>query len=154
MGSVDIDLEGLDTVCDNVFLEARKRIPTWTRKDTMENKCAGYPQITAAFEDLHNKLLTEYRFGNVAVFLDTLARTMEVMNPAIYEYYRSLMELFRTEIKNSCGQLSDLRLSSGESFGTFHVVGEGKPEMEVFREAIRKGCRQNVLLTEKYQAYL
>jgi hypothetical protein len=150
MSSVDC-LEG---VCDGAFLEAWRRIPQWMERETLEGKKAGYPLVVRALEELQKKLHELYGFGNAAVYLDTLARTLEVMSPEIYEYYRRVADIFREEIQRGCRQLQELALEKGKAFGCYKVAGEGKPEMDVFQEAIGKGCRLNVILTEKYQVYL
>jgi hypothetical protein len=150
MGNVD-SLEG---ICDEVLLEAWKWIPQWMERETLEGKKAGYPQVLSALEELREKLHEGYGFGNVAVYLDTVVRTLEVMSPQIYEYYRRVMDLFREEVRRGCSQLRELVPEKEREFGHFRMDGEGKPEMDVFREAIGKGCRLGVILVEKYQVYL
>jgi hypothetical protein len=154
MGSVDRELEGLDEVCDEAFLEAWRRIPKWMERETLEGKKAGYPQVVNALGELQEKLQEEYRFGNVAVYLDTLARTLEVMSPEIYEYYRRVTDIFREEVQKGCRQLQELGLEKDKVFGCYKVAGEGKQEMDMFRDAIRKGCQLGVILNEKYRVYL
>jgi hypothetical protein len=147
-------LVGMDVVCEEAFLEAWRRIPRWTEHETLEGKKAGYPLVVKALEELQGKLQSVYGFGNAAVYLDTLVRTLEVMSPEIYEYYRRVMEMFRVEVRRGCRQLAELEVRKGEAFGCYGLAGEGRPEMDVFRDAIRKGCKLGVILTEKYRVYL
>ena len=67
--------------------------------------------------------------------LHLLIGIIEQISPEIYEHYRALQDIFRTEIRKKLGS-SDMPLS------------------EELVRTIKKGCAAGTLLSEKYTSYL
>lgn len=139
------DLSGVD---GNIYQAAGKVYPVYAAFETEHNKKEGYPDILEQIRKLAQKLNEDYTFENAASFAEALIETIDRMSPEIYEYYRELIEMFRSVVKKSIGEYYH---AENPQSGSFQKVS---PEAEKqFRGAVKKACGMDVLLAEKYGRY-
>lgn len=125
---------------DNIYKASGLIYPVWTAYETVYNKKEGYPHILLHIRVLNQKLKTEFTLENVSFFLNMLIQTIMHMSPEIYEYYRELIDIFRDTVKKAVAE-----------FGQDIILTEDNLESKLlFRKAIEKACKEDVLLTEKY----
>lgn len=74
-----------------------------------------------------------------AMFMEALINTIEAIDQPVYELYRSLVDIFRKELKKLMCQGTDDTL-----------IKDAKAEL-IFAHAIRKACDMKVILAEKYE---
>lgn len=77
-----------------------------------------------------------------AMFMMTLVDTIEAIDQPVYELYRSLVDLFRTELKKIIAK------TEGKGYTYFAKECANK----VMACAVKKACDMKVILAEKYEA--
>ena len=107
-----------------------------------------YNDIIAQFKAMHKDLFESAKerlikgekkaFRAMALYAAGLIDTMEVMDQALYEIYAKLREFFKETV-----------VAVSEEINT--IEGEDAYKL-IFAYAVFKGCRMNVLLTEKHEA--
>lgn len=121
--------------------------PVYAAYESTCNKKEGYPDLVAQIKALDHRLKEDLTHEKAAAFLALLIDTIEYVSPQIYEYYRDLVDLFRTDAKLVI-----------EAF--YEESGRCKQDAEwseaadsVFRAAVKKASAMHVLLAEKYEQY-
>lgn len=95
-----------------------------------------YHAITVAFNELAKKEAC-CETGK-AMFMEALIDTIEAIDQPVYELYRSLVDLFRAQLKTL--------IANGEVTLTDEKAGM------ILAYAIKKACDMKVILAEKYEA--
>ena len=95
-----------------------------------------YHAITVAFNELAKK--EACCDTGKAMFMEALIDTIEAIDQPVYELYRSLVDLFRAQLKGL--------LNNGNV-----VLADDKAKM-ILAYAIKKACDMKVILAEKYEA--
>ena len=136
-GSWDLNSAG------DVYEAARVAYPVYCAYETVCNKKEGYPDLIAQIRAWKKQTSPEVGEKKYAAFLDMLLQTLVVMSPEIYEYYREILDIFRESVKAAIvGFYED---------GAFSK--EGKTDAMI-KNTIRKACEEELLLAEKYEAYI
>ncbi len=125
--------------------------PVYCAYETVCNKKEGYLDLMDQLRAWKRVTDAEDHLRTAAAFLKMLMNTIEQMSPEIYEYYRELVDMFRTDVKKVLKAYYVEGCSVGCCFAENGVVDETSTGM--LQEAIKKACEQGVLLTEKYQQY-
>lgn len=133
------DLTSLDS---NEFQAGRVVYPIYAAFETIYHKKEGYPDILKQIRVWNHRLEEHFNFVDGAAFADILIHTIAWMSQEVYEYYRELVDYFRSCIKRIVKEYCQ----SG--------VPNEEPEAVVqFRAAVKRACEEQVLLTEKYQEF-
>lgn len=138
--------EGLMALTDvhrNRYRAAGLVFPVYAAYDSACCKKEGYPDILRQLQILDDMLKEDFTFENASAFLDALIHTMEYISPEVYEYYRALIDMFRALARETIA-----------AFCPDGKAPEAGEAAELFREAIRRACLEDVLLLEKYQSLL
>lgn len=142
--------EGLfDTGCvdSDCFVAARFVYPVYAAFETECNRQAGYPDLLAQMHTLEKKCKESGSLKVTAQFLDMLITTIAYVTPQLYEYYRELVDIFRTDVKDTI----DTWYKDG-SFGG--AEGKASGDDAVIRDAVARAGKMHCLLSEKYQEYM
>lgn len=142
-------LKALDRTRDGVFdlteisqdewEIARLAYPVYVAYETVCNKKEGYPDLLDQMRVWNARLQADFCFEKAAKAADMWIHTLEYMSPEIYEYYRELMDIFKSNVRKTL-----------ETFYTADSV-RGKECECLFRNAVLQACRENILLAEKYE---
>ncbi len=82
-----------------------------------------------------------------AMFMEALIDTIAAIDQPVYELYRSLVDIFRTELKKLTAQGEYTR---GVHDTEYTLLKDAKAEL-VLAYAIKKACDMKVVLAEKYE---
>lgn len=129
------DLSGVDS---DVWAAAGLAYPVYVAYETVCNKKEGYPDLIAQMRAWNKILKADYSFEKASKAACMWIHTIEYMSPEIYEYYRELCDIFKTNVR--------------ETLEKFYA--EGKPESadaQVFKAAVLQACEADILLAEKYE---
>ena len=111
-----------------------------------------YHAITVRFAALKEQDRDEMQ---EALFMLSLVDTIAAIAQPVYELYRSLVDIFRDELKKlvSAAWQRENRMPAG--VGAEYVLIFGNKEAnEVMSLALSKACALKVVLAEKYEAYI
>jgi hypothetical protein len=130
----------LTAVDDNVWKAAGLAYPVYVAYETACNKKEGYPDLIAQMRAWNGLLQEDYSFCNAAAAADMWIHTIQYMSPEIYEYYRELVDIFKSNVR--------------ETLSRFY--GENAPALDaeakaLFRAAVLQACAADILLAEKYE---
>lgn len=129
----------LSSVDSDVWVAASLAYPVYVAYETACNKKEGYPDLIAQMRAWNGMLKTDYSFEKASKAADMWIHTIEYMSPEIYEYYRELCDIFKSNVR--------------ETLDKFYA--EGKPEgaaAEMFKAAVLQACEADILLAEKYES--
>lgn len=122
---------------------ARIAYPVYCAYETVCNKKEGYPDLMAQIRVWNKQTLPEGGGERYAFFLDMLLQTLVVMSPEIYEYYREILDIFRESVK--------VVVANFYADGAF--TEDAKTDAFI-KNMIRMACEEELLLAEKYEAYV
>lgn len=134
----------LSSLDENAYRAAGMVFPLYTEYETQVNKKVGYPDIIAQQRVLNKKLGGEYTQENVVCYLAMLKDTIAVISPEIYENYRELVEMFRTEVKKA---IAEFGLEAGKEKAGF----EDAKAASLFGQTLSAAFALELLLQEKYE---
>lgn len=138
------DTSSVDSDC---YEAARWVYPVYAAFETECNKEAGYPDLLAQIRVLDEKQRKAASLGETVKFLDMLIAAIDNVTPQLYEYYRELVDIFRTDVKET--------ISSYYKDGSFGgTEGKASGDDARMRAAIAHAGKTYVLLAEKYQKYM
>ncbi len=129
----------LSSVDSDVWVAAGLAYPVYVAYETVCNKKEGYPDLIAQVRAWNQMLQADYSFEKAAKAACMWIHTIEYMSPEIYEYYRELCDIFKSNVR--------------ETLDKFYA--EGKPEgdlAEMFKAAVLQACEADILLAEKYES--
>lgn len=130
----------LSSVDEDVWKAAGLAYPVYVAYETACNKKEGYPDLIEQMRAWNEMLKKDYSFSHAARAADMWIHTIQYMSPEIYEYYRELLDIFKSNVR--------------ETLDKFY--GAGAPERdaadaEVFKAAVLQACEADILLAEKYE---
>ncbi len=120
--------------------------PVYAAYETECNKKEGYPDILAQMRVMDARLQEHYDMREAAVYMDMALGTLTYIDQQIYEYYRELMDLYKKNVRRF------IREFYGESGPVAGEEPEGQARV-MFREGVRRACREHILLEDKYGIY-
>lgn len=142
-------LKALDRTQDGVFDltkissdewdAAQMAYPVYVAYETACNQKEGYPDLIAQMRTWNTRLQSDFTFEKAAKAANMWIDTLEYMSPEIYEYYRELMDIFKRNVRSTL-----------ERFYTAEAVRDKESE-NLFRSAVQKACKADILLAEKYE---
>ncbi len=136
------DLSGLE---DAVEIK-RMLYPVYAAYETNCNKKEGYADILQQMRVLDAQLQENYHMRDAAVYMDMSLRTLMYISQEIYECYRELMDLYKKNVRRFIQVFyGDGGIRPGQAPST---VAE-----ELFIESLMLGCREHILLAEKYDLF-
>lgn len=128
----------LSSVDSDVWTAAGLAYPVYVAYETACNKKEGYPDLIAQVRAWNKMLQSDYSFEKAAKAAHMWIHTIEYMSPEIYEYYRELCDIFKSNVR--------------ETLDKFYA--DGKPEgaaAKMFKDAVLQACEADILLAEKYE---
>ena len=113
--------------------------------ETMFGGKEHYHAITVKFAELADK----ERKTDVekAMFMEALIDTIAAIDQPVYELYRSLVDIFRRELRTLAAKDT---YTGGERETECTLLGDAKAEL-VLAYAVKKACDMKVVLAEKYE---
>ena len=90
-----------------------------------------------------------------ALFMLSLADTIAAIAQPVYELYRSLVDMFRDELKNlvSAAWQREGKIPAGVGAERVNIFADAEAQ-KVISLALRKTCAMRVVLSEKYANYI
>lgn len=90
-----------------------------------------------------------------ALFMLSLADTIAAIAQPVYELYRSLVDMFRDELKNlvSAAWQREGKIPAGVGAERVNIFADAEAQ-KVISLALRKACAMKVVLSEKYENYI
>lgn len=90
-----------------------------------------------------------------ALFMLSLADTIAAIAQPVYELYRSLVDMFRDELKNlvSAAWQREGKIPAGVGAERVNIFADVEAQ-KVISLALRKACAMRVVLSEKYANYI
>lgn len=137
------DMSAVDKDC---FVAATAVYPVYAAFETECNKEAGYPDLLAQIKVLEKKQEEAASLQVTAQFLEMLLTTIDYVTPQLYEYYRSLVDIFRADVTKAISTYYKEGAFGGEE-------GKKSGADRQLRETIRHAGETYVLLDEKYRLY-
>ncbi len=131
------------SVDPDLFEAARWVYPVYAAYETECNKKEGYPDLLKQFGVLDKKYREKNDPEAAAAYLDALLGTIDNVSPQLYEYYRELVDMFRTGVKEA--------IAAYYKDGSFGAKGGRADQM--IRKSIAHAGAIDVLLAEKYTEY-
>lgn len=125
---------------EDVWETAEVAYPVYVAYETTCNKKEGYPDLIAQMRAWDQKLKQDYTYANASKAAEMWIRTIEYMSPEIYEYYRELVDIFKSNVRGTLDRF----------YGT-DAAPKDAADAERFRAAVRKACEADILLAEKYE---
>lgn len=129
----------LNAVDEDVWKAAGLAYPVYVAYETVCNKKEGYPDLIAQMRAWDGMLKKDYTFANAAKAADMWIHTIQRMSPEIYEYYRELMDIFKTNVRETLAKFYDT-----------DAVRDAA-DAELFKAAVLQACASDILLAEKYE---
>ncbi len=134
-GIFDLTAAGADT-----WKAAGLAYPVYVAYETTCNKKEGYPDLIAQMRAWNLRLKADYTFANASKAADMWIHTIQYMSPEIYEYYRELTDIFKSNVRETL-----------ERFYGASAPAKDAADAEVFRAAVLQACEADILLAEKYE---
>ncbi|MBQ8118047.1 MAG: hypothetical protein IJ147_08335 [Lachnospiraceae bacterium] len=129
----------LKTVDEDVWTAAGLAYPVYVAYETTCNKKEGYPDLIAQMRAWDGMLAADHTFANASKAADMWIRTIELMSPEIYEYYRELTDLFKRNVRETL-----------DKFYGENAPAKDPADAERFKTAVLRACDADILLAEKY----
>lgn len=130
----------LSSVDADIWTAAGCAYPVYVAYETTCNKKEGYPDLIAQMRAWDKMLQADYTFANAAKAANMWMSTIELMSPEIYEYYRELMEIFKSNVRTTL-----------DKFYGVDAPEKDATLAEMFKAAVLKACAADILLAEKYE---
>lgn len=140
-----------DAIDENIYGAGILVYPVYADCDTRFGKKAGYMDIAAQMTALYGRLLREYTLMSAACFCKTLADTLYVMSPEIYEHYRSIQDILRDTVRLVVEKEGLGMTSFPESRLKVEVNGKDKAALKLFGMTLLEAAGKGLLLSEKYE---
>ena len=123
--------------------------PFYMAYETKDGGKEQYNDVIGQYNAMNDELFADTKYSSdttakvkvLSVYAASLIDTMEVMDQALYEIYRQLMNYYKETVKDV--------LATGIS-GAEKNPAKASYEL-VFAYALLKGCRMKAVLTEKYE---
>lgn len=141
--------EGLfDTsaVDEDCFEAAKYVYPVYAAFETECNRQEGYPDLLAQLRVLDEMQKKAASLETTAAFLETLCSVIAHVTPQLYEYYRELVDMFRTAVKELIASYYNDGSFGGEKGRISGLDGR-------IRVMISRAGDAQLLLAEKYRSY-
>lgn len=129
----------LTVVDEDVWSAAGLAYPVYVAYETLCNKKEGYPDLIAQMRAWNGMLQADYSFAHAAKAADMWIHTIQHMSPEIYEYYRELMDIFKSNVRETLAKFYDTDAAREAA------------DQELFKAAVLQACAADILLAEKYE---
>lgn len=129
----------LTVVDEDVWSAAGLAYPVYVAYETLCNKKEGYPDLIAQMRAWNGMLQADYSFAHAAKAADMWIHTIQHMSPEIYEYYRELMDIFKSNVRETLAKFYDTDAERESA------------DQELFKAAVLQACAADILLAEKYE---